>query len=130
MPQFLALAVAVQAAVLGVLAFGVGAASPTHPSRDGVFLMHINGWHLFAHLAMGLTALTALRSPRAAPWWVIGAGLVSLAWAAGGFLSDHQVLGLIRDDTPGSIIHAVEGVVLIAAGAPRLPDTRRPFREV
>ena len=117
MPQLLALGIAVQAAVLGVLAFGVGAASLTHPSRGGVFVMHVNGWHLFAHLAMGLSAVIALRSPRAASGWVIGAGLVSLGWAAAGLLSDHEVLGLIRDDTPGSIIHAVEGVALIAVGA-------------
>jgi hypothetical protein len=54
LPQWLALGIAAQAAVLAVLAFGVGAATLTHPSRGGVFVMHINGWHLFAHLAMGL----------------------------------------------------------------------------
>ena len=124
LPQFLALGIAVQAAVLAALAFGVGAASLTHPSRDGVFVMHINGWHLFAHLAMGLSAVIALRSPRAAPWWVLAAGLVSLAWAAAGLLSDHEVLGLIRDDTPGSIIHALEGAALIAVGALMAPAAK------
>lgn len=73
--------------------------------------------------------MIALRSTRAAPWWVIGAGLVSLAWAAAGLLSDHEVLGLIRDDTPGSVIHALEGVTLVAAGAIPQLDAMRSFNE-
>ena len=119
LPQMLAVGIAFQAAALGVLAFGTGAASLLHPSRGGTFIMHVNGWHLFAHLAMGVTAVLAFRSEGAGRWWAIGAGLVSLGWSAAGLFSNQHVLGLIRDDTPGSVIHALEGIVLIAAGSAR-----------
>ena len=117
LPQWLALVIVVQAAALAVLAVGSGAASLIHPSRGGTFIMHLNGWHLLAHVGMGASAVTALCSLPAARWWALGAGLVSLAWAAAGLLSDQRVAGLIRDDTPGSIIHAVEGFLLFTTGA-------------
>ena len=114
--QVAALAVLGQALILLVLAIAFGEISLTNLARPGAVILRVNGWHLLAHLAMGASGVIAILDRRMARPWAVAAGLTSLAWAVGGVTSHGALLGLIDEDTTGSILHALEGVALMAVG--------------
>ena len=75
----------------------------------------VNGWHGVFHLVTGLAGVTFCRRPDWARVYVLIVGLLYLAAALCGLFIGETVFGLIRVDEFGSIDHAIEGALFMAA---------------
>jgi hypothetical protein len=97
-----------------VIAFAFrGASVQTPDDRFTLLTIHLNVWHLIVHLVMGVTAIVCLHSAKAARWWALTAGVVSLSWAVLGVVQPGQTLGFVEDDGLGALLHGIEGVALV-----------------
>lgn len=83
----------------------------------------VNGWHGLYHLTTGLAGIALCWRPSGARAYVLIVGLLYLVAALFGLFVGEAVFGLIRVDEFGSVDHAVEGVLLLAAwvASPRVP---------
>jgi hypothetical protein len=75
----------------------------------------VNGWHGLFYLSTGVAGIVLCWSPRGARAYALIVGLLYLAAALCGLLIGDVVFGVIRVDEFGSVDHAVESVVLLAA---------------
>ncbi|MEV0686999.1 DUF4383 domain-containing protein [Nocardia sp. NPDC050378] len=117
----------------GVIAFGIYpdmAFGATMHSCTIQFLgfipVTVNGWHALFHLLTGVAGLALARRYRDARAYALGCGVFYLLIAAFGFTGGDHVLHLIAVDTFGNIVHALEGIAMVAAGgfAPKTPTLR------
>lgn len=85
----------------------------------------VNGWHGLYHLATGMAGIALCWRPSGARAYALIAGLLYLVAALLGLFVDGAVFGLIRVDEFGSLDHAVEGVLLLAAwvASPSVPTS-------
>jgi len=91
----------------------------------------VNGWHGLYHLATGLAGIALCWRPSGARGYALIVGLLYLVAALFGLFGGETVFSLIRVDEFGSLDHAVEGVLLLAAwfaspsvSAPAVADAR------
>ena len=87
----------------------------------------VNGWHGLFHLLTGLVGIAVFTRPRAARTYlfaVAGLYLVVGVWGIAG----GNALWVMSVDTPGSIVHSVEGLIALTAAllSPRTADLARP----
>lgn len=75
----------------------------------------VNGWHGLYHLTTGLAGLALCWRPSGARAYALIVGLLYLVAALFGLFVGETVFGVIRVDEFGSLDHAVEGVLLLAA---------------
>ena len=75
----------------------------------------VNGWHGLLHLVTGLAGVACCWEPRAARAYALAVGVLYLAAALCGLLIGDPVFGVIRVNEIGSLDHAVEAVVMLAA---------------
>lgn len=131
--QIAALAFGVWWAMDGALAFAMGNPSPTAPGTQGqVDLLGtsiaVNGWHGFLHLITGLGGLAVCARATASRVYAIFLGAAYLLLAASGFVAGGPALGVVYVDALGSVVHAVEGAIVLAAGVVSAPS--RTVRQV
>ncbi|HEX3173179.1 MAG TPA: DUF4383 domain-containing protein [Solirubrobacterales bacterium] len=104
---------------IGALASG-GTSGSSLEAHGQVSLLGIsiavNGWHGVFHLATGLGGLAVCVRPEASRLYAMAVGLLYLVAACWGLLFSGPVLGFIVADALGSIVHAVEGAVVLCAG--------------
>ena len=88
--------------------------------RDAVFgILDVNGWHNVVHIVTGGLGLLAFAAGAyAARLYALGFGVVYIAVAVWGFvlgLDGESILGIIPINTEDNILHAVIGVLGVAA---------------
>lgn len=76
----------------------------------------VNGWHGLLHLLTGFTGIAVCWWPRRARSYAIIVGALYLAAGVWSVFTGSTVFGLIHADSLGSVVHAVEGTVLLAVG--------------
>jgi Domain of unknown function (DUF4383) len=115
--------------ILGFLPFDW--INPMHPEGVGArYLLNqvaINTLHNLIHLAIGISALVAARTPGGARQWGRAGGLVLLVlFGAGiaqaiveGFPKDQLLFGLVPLNSPGHILHLVSGGLALYLGFAR-----------
>lgn len=83
----------------------------------------VNGWHGLYHLTTGLVGIALCWRPSGARVYAVIVGLLYLVAAVFGLFVGDTVFALIRVDEFGSVDHAVEGVLLLAAwfASPKAP---------
>lgn len=87
----------------------------------------VNGWHGVFHLITGLTGLVVCLRPAAARVFAITVGPIYLAAAVWGLVLGSRAFGLIDVDVFGSLVHAVEGTLVLSAGlCSRFVETATP----
>ncbi len=92
------------------------AAPGAHGTVDALGVaIAVNGWHGLFHLATGIVGVAVCRRPRSAAAYVLIVGPLYLLAALYALFVGDSVFGLIRVDELGSLDHAVEGVLLLAA---------------
>ncbi|MCC3313625.1 DUF4383 domain-containing protein [Nocardia africana] len=128
--QFFVFAVGAWFTTNGVIAFGIypdmavgGSMTSCTINFLGFIPVTVNGWHALFHLITGLAGLAAAptRSRSLTYAWVCG--LFYLLVAALGFTSGDHVLHMMAVDTFGSVVHTIEGVVIVGVAA--RAETRR-----
>jgi len=82
----------------------------------GLVHVAVNGWHALFHLLTGLLCIAVWRKPRAARACLIGTGVLYLIVAGWGLINGSTVFGVMAVDTPGSVVHAIEGLIALAIG--------------
>ncbi|MFC9553837.1 DUF4383 domain-containing protein [Rhodococcus sp. NPDC056960] len=108
----------------GVIAFGIypdmafgGSMHSCTIDFLGFIPVTVNGWHALFHLLTGLAGLVlATRRVRAVTYLRL-CGPFYLIVAALGFTGGYHVLGMMAVDTFGNVVHTVEGIVMLTAGA-------------
>ncbi|UGT54248.1 DUF4383 domain-containing protein [Nocardia asteroides] len=122
--QFLAFLFGAWFTTNGVIAFGIypdmalgGSMHSCTIQFLGFIPVTVNGWHALFHLITGVAGLVLARRHPSARAYALGCGAFYLLVAALGFAGGRHVLHMMAVDTFGNIVHAVEGVVLVAAGA-------------
>lgn len=107
----------------GVIAFGIypdmafgGQMNSCTIQFLGFIPVTVNGWHALFHLITGVAglALAPLHSRSLAYTWVCGP--FYLLVAALGFAGGDHVLHMMAVDTFGSIVHTIEGVLMLGVG--------------
>jgi hypothetical protein len=76
----------------------------------------VNGWHGVFHLLTGLGGIAVCFRPGASRIYAITVGPLYLVAAFWGLLLSGPAFGLIDVDVFGSLVHAVEGAVMLSAG--------------
>lgn len=77
----------------------------------------VNGWHAAFHLGTGLIGLAVCLNAWASRVYAFIAAGVYLVAASSGFITTDTALAAIYVDTLGSVIHAMEGLTMLAAAA-------------
>ncbi|WP_278264788.1 DUF4383 domain-containing protein [Nocardia sp. AG03] len=108
----------------GVIAFGV------YPDMAFGHSMHactiqflgfipvtVNGWHALFHLVTGLLGLVLAPARTRATRYLLANGPFYLLIALLGFVGGDNVLRVMAVDTFGSVVHAIEGAVMVILGA-------------
>jgi uncharacterized protein DUF4383 len=115
----------------GLAVFLASQSSLVHLSADGTvktlgLSIAVNGWHGLFHLATGLAGVACCWGARSARAYALVVGVLYLAAALCGLLVGDTVFGVVRVDEIGSLDHAVEAVVMLAAwlASPRGGSTR------
>lgn len=85
----------------------------------------VNGWHGLFHLSTGLTGLAVCAWPKVSRIYALAAGGLYLVVALSGAVSGNSALAVIYVDTLGSVVHAVEGLAVLAAGVVSSPRYAR-----
>jgi hypothetical protein len=113
----------------GVIAFGIypdmafgGAMSSCTIQFLGFIPVTVNGWHALFHLITGLAGLVLATRHSRALRYVLLCGPFYLLIAGLGFVGGNHVLHMMAVDTFGSIVHTVEGVLMLALGALAMLD--------
>jgi len=75
-----------------------------------------NGWHALFHLLPGLVGIAAAWRRRAALVYLLVAGGVYIAVGGWGLIAGGSSLGVVAVDTPGDLVHLIEGLLSLAAG--------------
>lgn len=76
----------------------------------------VNGWHGIFHLITGLGGLAVCVRPAPSRIYAVALGPLYLVAAFWGLLLSSRVFGLIEVDVFGSLVHMVEGTVVLCAG--------------
>jgi hypothetical protein len=88
--------------------------------RDAVFgILDVNGWHNVVHIATGALGLLAFAAGAyAARSYALGLGVIYVAVAIWGFIigNGDSILSIIPVNTEDNVLHALLGVVGLAAG--------------
>ncbi|MFC9556631.1 DUF4383 domain-containing protein [Rhodococcus sp. NPDC056960] len=83
----------------------------------GFIPVTVNAWHTLFHLLTGLAGLVlATRRLRAVTYLRL-CGPFYLIVAALGFTGGYHVLDMMAVDAFGNVVHTIEGVVMLTAGA-------------
>ncbi|WP_157514035.1 DUF4383 domain-containing protein [Nocardia concava] len=93
----------------------------------GFIPVTVNGWHALFHLLTGMAALALAPFRNRAVGYLYACGPFYLLVAALGFIGGDNVLHMMAVDTFGSIVHAVEAVIMLAAGTLATLGERRSF---
>jgi hypothetical protein len=130
--QIAALVIGVWWTTNGIGAFFVDpnlATRHVHGSRE-LFGLAItaNGWHALFHLLPGLVGIAAARRPRPALVYTLAAGAVYITVGGWGLIVGGDSIGIIAVDTPGDLVHLIEGLLTLTAGILTLALQLRPVR--
>jgi hypothetical protein len=85
-----------------------------------------NGWHALFHLLPGLIGIAAATRPRPALAYTLAAGAVYIAVGGCGLIAGGSSIGVIAVDTPGDLVHLMEGLLTFAAGVVTLAQGEAP----
>ena len=106
--------------IAGIIGFFYSASFGSPGTVHDVFgILGVNAWHNLVHLGTGgLGVLAYLAGSRASRTYALGIGVVYIAVAIWGFIlgADGSILGFIPVNTEDSFLHAILGVLGIAAG--------------
>jgi uncharacterized protein DUF4383 len=105
----------------GIAVFVFGDPSPATLDGHGevsVFGISIaaNGWHGLFHLFTGLVGLAVCLRPAISRGYALIVGATYLTVAAWGLVGGSTVAAILYVDTAGSVVHAVEATIILAAG--------------
>ena len=92
----------------------------------GFIPVTVNGWHALFHLLTGIFGLALAPVRSRAVGYSLVCGVFYLLVGALGFAGGGPVLHLMAVDTLGNIVHAVEGLLVLAPGVLALVLTPRP----
>jgi hypothetical protein len=117
--------------IAGIIGFFYSSSFGSPGEVDDVFgILGVNAWHNLVHIATGALGLLAYSAgSRASRTYALGIGVVYIIVAIWGFAigDGDSILGFIPVNTEDSVLHAVLGVVGIAAGlASQETGTRAP----
>jgi Domain of unknown function (DUF4383) len=84
----------------------------------------VNGWHGVFHLLTGLGGIAVCASPGASRTYALAVGPLYLVAALWGLLLGSSAFGLVDVDVFGSLVHAVEGTLMLSAGLLAASATR------
>lgn len=115
--------------IAGIIGFAYSASFGSPGEVDSVFgILDVNAWHNIVHIATGAVGLLLYRS--AAREYALVLGAVYVVVAIWGFAigDGESILGFIPVNTEDNVLHAVLGVVGIAAGLATQREVARPAR--
>jgi ABC-type transport system involved in multi-copper enzyme maturation permease subunit len=115
--------------IAGIIGFFYSASFGSPGKVDDVFgILSVNAWHNIVHIVTG--ALGLLLAGYAARQYALGLGVVYIVVAIWGFAigSGESILGFIPINTEDNFLHAILGVLGIAAAmaTPREREAREP----
>jgi hypothetical protein len=111
----------------GIIGFFYSASFGSPGSVDAVLgVLDVNAWHNLIHILSGAVGLVAFASgPRASRTYALVFGVVYIVVAIWGFIiGNHEsILGFVPINTEDNVLHAVLGVLGVAAYAAGGPET-------
>ncbi|MEV6361213.1 DUF4383 domain-containing protein [Nocardia asteroides] len=121
--QFFVFVVGVWFTLNGIIAFGIypdmafgGHMHACTIQFLGFIPVTVNGWHALFHLITGIAALLLAPKRIRALGYTLASGPFYLLVAALGLVGGDNVLHMMAVDTFGSIVHAIEGILITAIG--------------
>jgi hypothetical protein len=105
--------------VAGIVGFFYSSSFGGPGDVDDVFgILSVNAWHNLVHLGSGAAGLIAFAAgARASRTYALAIGLVYIVVAIWGvIIGQDNILGFIPVNTEDTVLHAILGVVGVAAG--------------